>query len=499
MAGRSIAESFRGRTLLITGSTGFLAKMLVEKILRVQPNVRKLYLLVRAPDAAAAEQRVLNEVVEKSLFDVLREEHGAAGFHSFIKNKICPLAGDVVHENFGLGSSEIQQLKQEVEIIVNAAATTNFMERYDVALETNTLGVVHLCQFANRCDNLKMLLHVSTAYVAGEQAGLLLEKPFQMGEALRKGYHLDIEAELQLVDWTKSELRMKSSSDKISEKTTMKKLGIKRANHFGWPNTYVLTKAMGEMLLGQLGRDLPVVIARPSMITSTIQEPMPGWIEGTRTVDAMFVAYNDQTVPCFIADDNVLFDLIPGDMVINAMMAAIASHWNERSQVIYHMSSAHQNPLSSSFIEESAYIYFDKNPRTGKDGKIVENKKILMFKRFSYFHAYMVLRYKLPLEIMHVVSMLLGGLYSKNYSKLNRGYNFLMTVAKFYAPYVFFRGCFDDTNLRKLWKWTAMDQNDASAFNFDPNCINWSSYLINTHIPAALKYDAENRKAKSVQ
>jgi fatty acyl-CoA reductase len=36
--------------------------VLVEKILRVQPEVRKLYQLVRAPDAAAAEERVLTEV-----------------------------------------------------------------------------------------------------------------------------------------------------------------------------------------------------------------------------------------------------------------------------------------------------------------------------------------------------------------------------------------------------------------------------------------------------
>lgn len=36
--------------------------VLVEKILRIQPDVRKLYLLVRAPDAAAAKERLLTEV-----------------------------------------------------------------------------------------------------------------------------------------------------------------------------------------------------------------------------------------------------------------------------------------------------------------------------------------------------------------------------------------------------------------------------------------------------
>uniref|UniRef100_A0A0D9W3S9 Fatty acyl-CoA reductase n=1 Tax=Leersia perrieri TaxID=77586 RepID=A0A0D9W3S9_9ORYZ len=349
--------------------------------------------------------------------------------------------------------------------------------RYDVALATNTAGIMHLCKFAKQCDNLRMLLHVSTAYVAGEQAGLLLEKPFQFGEALRKSYHLDIEAELQLVDRMKSIHRIKFSGDN-------------KAKHFGWPNTYVLTKAMGEMLLEHLGRDLPVVIIRPSMITSTLHDPMPGWIEETRTLDAIFIAYNNQTLPCFIADGNVICDLIPGDMVINAMMVAINSHWNEQAQVIYHVTSAHQNPLPSSLIEISMYNYFHKNPRTTKDGKVIKNKEVLVFKKFSYFQAYMFLRYKVPLEMMHA---LLRGLYSKNYNKINRGYTILMTMAKLYAPYAFFKGRFDDTNLRKLWNATAMDKNDASLFNFDPNCINWSSYLVNTHIPAAIKYASDSK------
>uniref|UniRef100_A0A0D9ZJE6 Fatty acyl-CoA reductase n=1 Tax=Oryza glumipatula TaxID=40148 RepID=A0A0D9ZJE6_9ORYZ len=200
-------------------------QLLVEKILRVQPEVRKLYLLVRAPDAIAAEERVLTEVVGNGLFDVLREQYGA-GFHSFIKEKIYALPGDVTHENFGLESYDILQLSQKVDIIVNGAATTNFMERYDVALATNTTGVVHLCQFAKQCDNLKMMLHVSTAYVAGEQAGQIFEKPFQMGTALRLDYQLDIEAELQLVDKIKSELGI--NSDSKLEKITMRKLGLER-------------------------------------------------------------------------------------------------------------------------------------------------------------------------------------------------------------------------------------------------------------------------------
>jgi len=39
---------------------------------------------------------------------------------------------------------------------------------------------------------------------------------------------------------------------------------------------------MGEMLVEQLKGNLPVVIIRPSIVTSTFKEPFPGWAEGVR-------------------------------------------------------------------------------------------------------------------------------------------------------------------------------------------------------------------------
>lgn len=69
------------------------------------------------------------QIIGKELFSVLREEHGA-DFQSFIKEKISPLAGDIIHENLGLESTQAKQLLEEIDIIVNGAATTNFYERY---------------------------------------------------------------------------------------------------------------------------------------------------------------------------------------------------------------------------------------------------------------------------------------------------------------------------------------------------------------------------------
>ena len=43
----TIAEFYRDRSVFITGATGFLGKVLVEKLLRSCPDIKTLYLLMR--------------------------------------------------------------------------------------------------------------------------------------------------------------------------------------------------------------------------------------------------------------------------------------------------------------------------------------------------------------------------------------------------------------------------------------------------------------------
>lgn len=92
-----IVQYFEGKTILITGSTGFLAKsnslslsrslflcclfqiyltlfisfrviaVFLEKILRVQPNIKKLFLLIRETPKKSIQQRLHEEVRTKAL------------------------------------------------------------------------------------------------------------------------------------------------------------------------------------------------------------------------------------------------------------------------------------------------------------------------------------------------------------------------------------------------------------------------------------------------
>ncbi|CAI9262926.1 unnamed protein product [Lactuca saligna] len=158
----SILDVLDKKTILVTGATGFLAKIFVEKILRVQPNVKKLYLLVRATDIKSALRRFQTEAVEKDLFKVLKEKYHT-NLQNFLSEKVILVPGDITCENLGVKESFLKEdMWRDVEVIVNTAASTNFRERYDVALDLNTFGAKSVLDFAKKCINIKLMLHVST-------------------------------------------------------------------------------------------------------------------------------------------------------------------------------------------------------------------------------------------------------------------------------------------------------------------------------------------------
>lgn len=52
-----IPQWFAGKTIFVTGATGFMGKVLVEKLLRDCPDIEKMYLLIRTKKGVDAEQR----------------------------------------------------------------------------------------------------------------------------------------------------------------------------------------------------------------------------------------------------------------------------------------------------------------------------------------------------------------------------------------------------------------------------------------------------------
>ncbi|MBA0609834.1 hypothetical protein Godav_010767 [Gossypium davidsonii] len=468
------------KSILVTGAAGFLAK-------------------------------------SKDLFKVLKEKCGK-NFSSFISEKITLIPGDISHEDLGVKDCNlVQEMLNEVDVVVNLAATTNFDERYDVALGLNTFGAKFVANFAKKCVKLKVLVHVSTAYVSGEKTGLILENSYSMGETLNGVSGLDINFEKNVIEQKLNELRLLGASDKDITQA-MKDLGIQRAQakedkvhrmkvscrsepymapravprgarFYGWPNTYVFTKAMGEMLVGEFKANMATIILRPTIITSTFKEPFPGWAEGVRTIDSLAIGYAKGKLTFFLGDVDSVVDLIPADMVVNAIIVAMVAHAsNQPSETIYQVGSSMRNPVKYHSLQDFGYRYFSKKPWINKDGKAVIVGKIRVMDSMASFHRYMALRYLLPLKGLEFANTAFCHFFQGVYSDLNRKISFVTRLIDIYRPYLFFDAIFDDINTEKLRMAARSSLAENDMFYFDPKCINWDDYFMNTHIPGIVKY-----------
>ncbi|KAF7835909.1 fatty acyl-CoA reductase 2-like [Senna tora] len=117
--GIGISRFLQGKNFLIIGATGFVAKVLIEKILRTSPEVGQIFLLVKAKDKEAALNRLKTEV---------KEVHGEK-YEEFMMKKLVAIPGNICESDLGIDPLTANHIANNVHVIVNSAATTNFDER----------------------------------------------------------------------------------------------------------------------------------------------------------------------------------------------------------------------------------------------------------------------------------------------------------------------------------------------------------------------------------
>ncbi|KAK4345928.1 hypothetical protein RND71_036104 [Anisodus tanguticus] len=378
--GIGIIKFLRGKTFLITGATGFLGKVLIEKILRTVPDVNKIFIFIKAENKEVAMNRLENEILNADIFNNLKQVHGKS-YRTFMLSKLVPVVGNVCETHLGLDKGLANVIAKEVDIIVNSAANTTFDERYDVALDINTGGPSRLMNFAKKCHKLKLFLQISTGNdtEGSWKSRSVLETVKQ--KRLLSGIHQNSFPSLNVEDEIKLILESKQGVEDNVARQKMNELGLERVNKFGSQDTYVFTKAMGEMMIDNMRIDIPVVIIRPSVIESTYREPFSGWMEGNRMMDPIILHYGKGQLTGFLVDPNGVLDVVPADMVVNATLAAIAKHGaaGKPGSNVYHVAYSVVNPLIFKDLATLLFDHFNSSPYIDSKGRPIHVPRMKLF------------------------------------------------------------------------------------------------------------------------
>ncbi|XP_028107371.1 fatty acyl-CoA reductase 2 [Camellia sinensis] len=492
--GIGIVKFLRGKSFFITGATGFLAKVLIEKILRTEPDVGKIFVLIKAKSKEAAMQRLKNEIIDAELFKCLQQSYGKS-YQAFMLSKLVPVLGNVCESNLGLEEYTVDAISKEVDIIVNSAANTTFDERYDVALDINTRGPSRLMSFAKKCKKLKLFLQVSTAYVNGQRQGRIMEKPFCVGDSIARESLIFETPTLRVEDELKLVLDSKETFDldnAVAQK--MKDLGLERAKKYGWQDTYVFTKAMGEMVIDSMRGEIPVVIIRPSVIESTYREPFPGWMEGNRMMDPIVLYYGKGQLTGFLVDPNGVLDVVPADMVVNATLAAIAKHGatGESESNVYQIASSVVNPLVFEDLANLLHQHFKSEPCIDSMGRPIHVPTMKLFDSMEDFSSHL---WRDTIQRSGLAAMATatpnGKLSQKLENICRKSVEQAKYLANIYQPYTFYGGRFDNSNTKRLME--CMSEEERKKFGFDVGNIDWKDYISNIHIPGLRRHVMKGR------
>ncbi|XP_060657141.1 fatty acyl-CoA reductase wat-like [Drosophila nasuta] len=285
-----ITEFFKDKTVLITGGTGFLGRVTIEKLLR-STDVAKVYVLMRPKRGKSIKER-FESWRTNSLFGVLLKTKPNA------LDRIVSISGDCEEPDLGISLAEREILRKEVQVVIHCAATVNFVEPLHKALDINARATRLMLELAREMNNLMVFVHVSTAF-----SNCVIH---HITEHFYPG-HLNCTVDKVLA------VRELCDNTVIDEMTSAL-LGK-------FPNTYTYTKALAEQLIQTESRQLPVCIYRPGAIMATSRNPMPGWIDNIYGPVATIYGATLGVLRVAPVNLDANCDIVPVDFCANLILA----------------------------------------------------------------------------------------------------------------------------------------------------------------------------------
>ncbi|GMR44860.1 hypothetical protein PMAYCL1PPCAC_15055 [Pristionchus mayeri] len=331
----SIKSLYDDRTIFITGASGFLGKVLIEKMLYSLPGIRRIYILIRASrgKSGAERWRAFENLV---LFNRVRRDCPDR------LEKIVAVEGDITLPDLGMAEADVTRILDETSMVFHCAATVRFDEPLKRAVELNMKGVSRVISICYRMPKLECFLHCSSCYANADKPGILVEEKIYQPPPCDP--HKLLETEDVLDD---------SEFDRIEQEAVMA---------FG--NTYCFTKCLAEHLVMEEAASLPALIFRPSIIGAVLRDGIPGWADKLQGLGAMITAFGTGAMSRIPVDLEARVDAVPVDVVSAAMTVCGAYRLasKERWSIpIVHCGTSSLNPIiykeCRSAALECAYKY----------------------------------------------------------------------------------------------------------------------------------------------
>lgn len=171
--------------------------------------------------------------------------------HKYDKNyleRVEVITGNLEETRLGINDAGLDKLKQEVDVVIHAAADVRFNEPlYDLVL-TNLCGTRELLELSKEMARLKVFVYLSTAFSNCK---------FQSNENIEeKFYPPPMDAD-KLINYVKGS----KAADDDRELLKIVSANLIRP----WPNNYTFSKALSESIVQRYGNHFPIAVIRPSI------------------------------------------------------------------------------------------------------------------------------------------------------------------------------------------------------------------------------------------
>ncbi|ORZ25509.1 male sterility protein-domain-containing protein [Absidia repens] len=441
-----VVEYYANKNILLTGSTGFIGKATLWKLIySLGQSIGRIYLLIRNGNTRRSKMgrpkdRIKNEILNNKAFISLRHTMGASVFDAIIEKKIIPISGDIISPDLSMSFEDRENVMEHVNVVFHCAATVDYRERLDLSLETNTLGTLRLMDLADECVHMghihffflvEAFVHVSPAYLnMNLPDGRIQERVYPMELGDPEDLLKEIVA-LELQDIPKMTQRI--------------------LQHY--PNTYTFTKSLTEHLILkrvdynrveeiQGGKtQWPISIVRAPHVGAGALEPLPGWVDGVTGMNGMvfLLGHGMQVFQPDVGDH--MADIVPVDYLSRFIIGIPAfsssppgvkfllpyneifqddddeyssTSYRQQQQrrhgiqyfpTIYQVSATNMRPVTWKHIYKSVRHYWTRNSTKAivlptADQHFVTNK--------SLFRARMFIKYNLP-QSLNVLSTAMNG------------------------------------------------------------------------------------------